>query len=113
MNKYNMWMGAIDDFTQLMLFHSLKLRSFKWWHSIFYFLIDVATINALHLWRIENPDVEARFTWHVWIAGLIEEILDKYCGKCGLVVTDLQPEAGPALKPGHLYCIGNSFGGVK
>eukprot|EP00961_Rhodomonas_salina_P089495 1203570-Rhodomonas_salina.2 len=82
-----------------MLFHSTKLRSFKWWHSIFYFLIDVATINALHLWRIENPYVEARFTRRIWIAGLIEEILDKYSGKRGPVVTDLQPDAGPALKP--------------
>eukprot|EP00961_Rhodomonas_salina_P104242 1403204-Rhodomonas_salina.1 len=80
MHEYNMWMGAINNFNRLMSFHSTKLCSFKWWHSIFYFLITVAAINALHLWLIENPEAEQLFTGSrsVWIAGLIEEILDKY-----------------------------------
>jgi hypothetical protein len=81
--KYNQWMGAIDDFDRLMSFHSCKLRSRKWWLAIFYFLIDVASINALHLWRIENPDEAVRFPRRVWIAGLIEEILQAYGAKRG------------------------------
>eukprot|EP00961_Rhodomonas_salina_P208329 2811169-Rhodomonas_salina.1 len=62
------WMGTINDFDRLMSFHSVKLRSIKWWHSIFYFLIDIATINGLHLWRLENAKESAkRLELHTWI----------------------------------------------
>eukprot|EP00961_Rhodomonas_salina_P237447 3209946-Rhodomonas_salina.1 len=61
-------MGAINDFNRLMSFHSTKLLSFKWWHLIVYFLINVAAINALHLWCIENPEAEQQISRRVWIA---------------------------------------------
>jgi len=76
--EYNRNMGAVDDFDRLMSSHSCQLRSSKWWHAFFYFLIDVAAINALHLWRFENPTEAELTTRRVWIAGLIEEILEKY-----------------------------------
>eukprot|EP00961_Rhodomonas_salina_P082252 1106047-Rhodomonas_salina.1 len=108
--------GSYQLLQQIDVIHSTKLLSFKLWHSIFYFfkLNNVAANNALHLWSIENPAVEELFTQSlcIWIAGLIEEILDQYGGKCGPIVTDLQPEAGPALRPDCQYwnagCMGES-----
>eukprot|EP00961_Rhodomonas_salina_P294938 3934979-Rhodomonas_salina.1 len=90
MREYNFLMGAIDDFDHLMSFHSCKLRSYKWWHTIFYFLIDVSSINALHLWHIENPEEGQLLEHRTWIAGLIEEILTKYGSKSGRSVDEEQ-----------------------
>jgi hypothetical protein len=105
--EYNQWMGAIDDFDRLMSFHSAKLRSRKWWLAIFYFLIDVAAINALHLWRLENPADAGRFSRRVWIAGLIVEILEAYGTKRQRVIPQSpipQPapedDERPAARPG-------------
>eukprot|EP00961_Rhodomonas_salina_P100230 1348314-Rhodomonas_salina.1 len=77
MEEYNGWMGAIDDFDHLMSFHTCKLCSVKWWHTIFYFLVNVESINSLHLWRTANPpqDREGQLPLRIWIAGLINEIL--------------------------------------
>ena len=35
--EYNLNMGAINDFDQLLSFLSVRLRCRKWWHTIFYF----------------------------------------------------------------------------
>ncbi len=51
--EYNWNMGAINDFDRLLSFLSVRLRLLKWWHQIFYFIIDSAMINALH-WPLET-----------------------------------------------------------
>eukprot|EP00961_Rhodomonas_salina_P080395 1081669-Rhodomonas_salina.1 len=67
---YNASMGAIDDFDRLLSFMSVKLHCMKWWHAIFYFLINVALVNVLHLWRLANPDAAEKMERRVWMAGL-------------------------------------------
>eukprot|EP00961_Rhodomonas_salina_P072957 980091-Rhodomonas_salina.1 len=54
--EYNTSMGVIDDFDRLLSFLSVKLHCMKWWHAIFYFLTNLALVNALHLWRAAHPD---------------------------------------------------------
>jgi hypothetical protein len=81
--EYNRNMGAIDDFDRLLSFLSVRLRSMKWWHQIFYFIIDAALINALHLWRIDNPEEAATMPRRTWVAGVMEEIIAKYGDRSG------------------------------
>eukprot|EP00961_Rhodomonas_salina_P273960 3701515-Rhodomonas_salina.2 len=54
--EYNASMGAIDNFDQLLSFMWVKLLCMKWWHAIFYFLIHLALVNVLHLWRAAHID---------------------------------------------------------
>eukprot|EP00961_Rhodomonas_salina_P246707 3332867-Rhodomonas_salina.1 len=114
--EYNRWMGAMDDFDRLMSFHSVKLRSVKWWHSIFYFLIDVETINGLHLWRLENAEESAKLELRTWVAGLIEEILEKYGAKGGVapdaIVEKEVAGEGEAYPDGHPGKAGGSRTGL-
>jgi hypothetical protein len=106
-SEYNMNMGAIDDFDCLMSFMSVRLRCRKWWHAIFYFLVDVALINSLHLWRQANMTEMDEFTRRAWLGGLVEEIIAKYGDRkgCKWVQGIDEPEAEaeeerPAEKPG-------------
>ncbi|XP_040061902.3 piggyBac transposable element-derived protein 4-like [Ixodes scapularis] len=43
---YNRWMGGVDCFDQKRNAYPVDRRSKKWWHRIFYFLIDAAIVNA-------------------------------------------------------------------
>lgn len=94
-SEYNMWMGAIDDVDRLMSFHSVRLRSNKWWHTLFYFILDLCAINAFHLWKIKNPEEAETTTSCVWIAGLVEEILAAYGEREGQWLTSGKRRRGP------------------
>jgi len=118
-SEYNKWMGAIDDFDRLLSFHSCKLKSNKWWHTIFFFLIDVASVNGLHLWRLANPDDAHIISRRVWIAGLIEEILEKYGTKDGRKLADMhlwqaadvepfRPDENPGGRGGSHHGLANA-----
>ena len=76
--EYNMWMGAIDDIDQLLAFLSCRLKSRKWWHAILWFIIDIALINALHLWRWANPKAAAKTKRREFVQMFIEEVLEKW-----------------------------------
>jgi hypothetical protein len=42
----NMIMGGVDRFDQRRERYATGRKSVKWWHRLFYFLIDMATVNA-------------------------------------------------------------------
>ncbi|GFX03293.1 piggyBac transposable element-derived protein 4 [Trichonephila clavipes] len=49
---YNDVMGELDRFGQRK--ERYQIRSVKWWHRIFYFLIDLAIINSFILWQVNK-----------------------------------------------------------
>ena len=53
--EYKM-MGGVDRFDQLQERCALGRRSVKWWHRIFYFLVDVAIVNSFVLWKINKRE---------------------------------------------------------
>lgn len=53
---YNKYMGGVDKFDQLKERYSIGRRSVKWWHRIFYFLLDLAIVNSYVLWKLQQPD---------------------------------------------------------
>jgi hypothetical protein len=68
-DNLNIMMGAIYDFNCLMFHHSVNLLLSRWWHAMFYFLVDVAAINTLLLWRWDNQGKAEKLSSRVssWI----------------------------------------------
>jgi hypothetical protein len=55
-SEYNRTMGGVDRFDQLRERYAIGRRSIKWWHRIFYWLIDLAVINSFILYKISRKD---------------------------------------------------------
>lgn len=53
---YNKTMGGVDKFDQYHERYAIGRRSTKWWHRIFYYLIDLAIVNTYFLWRLQHPE---------------------------------------------------------
>lgn len=53
--EYNKIMGGVDKFDQYHERYAIGRRSTKWWHRIFYYLIDLAIVNSYLLWHLRNP----------------------------------------------------------
>lgn len=49
---YNRIMGGVDKFDQLQKKYAIGRRSVKWWHRIFYYLVDQAAVNAFVMWKL-------------------------------------------------------------
>jgi len=54
--EYNKIMGGVDRFDQLRERYALGRCSVKWWHRIFYFLVDVAIVNSFVMWKINKRE---------------------------------------------------------
>jgi len=52
--EYNRIMGGVDRFDQLRERYSVGRRSVKWWHRILYWLIDLMTVNAYVMYRLNR-----------------------------------------------------------
>lgn len=48
---YNVHMGGVDLLDSILGYYRIKIRSKKWYHRIFFHLIDMITVNAWLLWR--------------------------------------------------------------
>lgn len=55
---YNKYMGGVDRFDQMLERYAIGRRSIKWWHRIFYYLLDMAVVNSFVLWKLNRPDKE-------------------------------------------------------
>lgn len=53
---YNKYMGGVDRFDQMLECYAIGRRSVKWWHRIFYYLLDLAIVNSYVLWKLVQPD---------------------------------------------------------
>ena len=51
---YNRIMGGVDKFDQLRERYAIGRRSVKWWHRIFYYLIDLAIVNAFVMSKLSK-----------------------------------------------------------
>jgi len=74
--EYNMWMGAIDDIDRVLALCSTRLRSFKWYLAIFFFLLDSMLNNAFCLFSKHNADTPlGSWTRRHFYKVLCEELL--------------------------------------
>jgi hypothetical protein len=59
---YRTYMGGVDLFDQYHAYYKLQLRSFKYWHAMFFFILESALVNAWVLYsqsrKIANLPLE-------------------------------------------------------
>jgi hypothetical protein len=48
---YRAYMGGVDLFDQYRAYYKLQLRSFKYWHVMFFFILEAALVNA---WVVDS-----------------------------------------------------------
>lgn len=53
---YNQTMGGVDKFDQLRECYAIGRRSVKWWHRIFYYLVDLSIVNGFAMWKVKSSD---------------------------------------------------------
>ncbi|GBM86181.1 hypothetical protein AVEN_48192-1 [Araneus ventricosus] len=51
---YNDIMRGVDRFDHRKERYQIGRRSVKWWHRIFYFLIDLCNVNSFILWQVNK-----------------------------------------------------------
>ena len=49
--SYNLYMGAVDMFDQYRSYVQIDVRSRKYWHPIFWFIVEAALINSWLLYK--------------------------------------------------------------
>ena len=55
--EYNHHMGGVDLLDSLLGYYRNKIKSKKWYHRIFFHLIDMVIVNAWILWcKYRNAD---------------------------------------------------------
>lgn len=48
---YNRYMGGVDLLDSMLGYYRIKVRSKKWYHKIFFHLVDLTCVNSWILWR--------------------------------------------------------------
>ena len=73
---YNKHMGAVDLADMKRAWHTCRLRAFKWWHPVFYWIIDSCMINGsiVHKSHTKSKMTNNSF-WLAVIEGLLESKL--------------------------------------
>lgn len=65
---YNRYMGGVDKFDQKKERYAIGRRSVKWWHRIFYFLIDLAIVNSYILYQISRRSQGDQLSYRLSLA---------------------------------------------
>ena len=68
MEVYNRNMGGVDKFDQLKERYAIGRRSTKWWHMIFYYLVDMAIINSFILMNCAKRRKIDQLTFRIYLA---------------------------------------------
>lgn len=80
--KYNEIMGGVDHFDQLRESYGIGRRSVKWWHRIFYFLIDACIVNAYIAFKATLPPVKKNKVDQVsFRLALARQLIDGYSSR--------------------------------
>lgn len=51
---YNKYMGGVDLLDAMLGFYRIKIKSKKWYHRIFFHMVDMTCVNSWLLWRRRN-----------------------------------------------------------
>lgn len=82
---YNKYMGGVDLADQRRARHTCRLRAYKWWHPVFYWIIDTAMVNA-HI--IRNAHIQKKMKASDFWLSVVEELFEEALG----VEVDERPE---------------------
>ena len=73
---YNKFMGGVDLADARRKTYSCSRRSKKWWHRLFYYLVDVSVVNS-YILLSESPHCASR-TQKEFILELSQELMGKF-----------------------------------
>lgn len=77
---YNQAMGGVDRFDQLHERYAIGRRSVKWWHRIFYYLVDLAIVNSFVMWKMKQPN-KAKCDQLTYRLTLARQLIGAFCGR--------------------------------
>lgn len=73
---YNQNMNYVDKFDQLLSSYKIDRRSKKWWHRIFFYLLDAAVVNAYCIYKLlDLPFLTAKDFRRAVMNGLLADKL--------------------------------------
>ena len=108
-SSYNLYMGAVDMFDQYRSYVKIELRSRKFWHPLFWFIIEAALINAWLLYKATRelallPLEYTLFTFRKSVAlALVAEWESMGCKhRTCLLTPTKQMQQNPAPSRSHL-----------
>lgn len=79
---YNRAMGGVDKFDQLHERYAVGRKSMKWWHRIFYYLVDLAIVNSFVLWKMQQPvQMQSKTDQLTYRLKLARQLIGGYCGR--------------------------------
>lgn len=97
-NDYNKYMGGVDKADQLRALYNINRKSKKWWHRLFWGVIDIIFVNSF---VINNKLSESKLTVLQFRRAVAQGLITQ--GKCGLKrTTDISPgtsKGRPCLQP--------------
>jgi len=76
--EYNKIMGGVDKFDQLHERYAVGRRSTKWWHRIFYYLVDMAIVNSFILMNTARKRTSDQLTFRI---NLARQLVDGYSSR--------------------------------
>jgi hypothetical protein len=71
--EYNEQMGAVDDVDHVREGLTTRMRSVKWYHTVWWFLLDTMLGNAYTIWLKVNQQL--KMSRQMWYKVLCEELL--------------------------------------
>ena len=74
--EYNRYMGGVDRADQLLSYYGYSHRTIKWWKRAFFFLFDMAVVNAYLLYLSKNPNKQRRLSHERFRITLAKELLE-------------------------------------
>ena len=51
-HDYNLYMIGVDKLDQLMRYYSFFHKSVKWWRKVFFWVVEVAVVNAYIIYKV-------------------------------------------------------------
>ena len=49
---YNTYMLGVDKLNQMMSYYSFLHKTVKWWRNVFFWILEVATVNAYIIYKV-------------------------------------------------------------
>ena len=72
---YNKYMGGVDQLDSLRGTATCNIMSMKWWHALFWWILDTAMVNAHHVYSVEEQKVGRTPMNHFdFIQSVVEEL---------------------------------------
>ena len=75
---YNKNMGGVDTFDRLCSSYPFDRRNYKWYHTLWHFIIEIALVNGRIVHNLQNPDKKDKLSAIRFREKVVNGLLDGY-----------------------------------